>query len=48
MLTGGVMIALTSVLLDNTALSMVAAIAACAVLAWLSVLLSLSRRRCPA
>ncbi|WP_071673836.1 multidrug effflux MFS transporter [Nioella nitratireducens] len=45
MLTGGVMIALTSVFLDNTALSMVGAIAACALLAWTAALLSLPRLR---
>ncbi len=45
MLTGGVMIALTSVFLDNSALSMVGAIATCAFLAWMAALLSLPRLR---
>ncbi|MDK3016039.1 multidrug effflux MFS transporter [Pseudodonghicola flavimaris] len=41
MLTGGLMIALTGLFLENTATSMVLAIALCAFLAWLSALLSL-------
>lgn len=45
MLTGGVMIALTGPLMDNTAVSMVAAIAACAALAWVAAALSLPRLR---
>jgi DHA1 family bicyclomycin/chloramphenicol resistance-like MFS transporter len=40
MLTGGLMIAVTGLFLENTALSMVLAIALCAALAWLSALLS--------
>lgn len=43
MLTGGVMIALTGPLMDNTAPTMVASIAVCAVLAWLSAAVSLPR-----
>jgi DHA1 family bicyclomycin/chloramphenicol resistance-like MFS transporter len=45
MLTGGVMIVLAGTFLDNTALTMVAAIACCAALAWLSAFLSLPRLR---
>ncbi len=40
MLTGGLMIAVTGLFLENTALSMVLAIALCAALAWLAALLS--------
>ncbi|MDB6177066.1 multidrug effflux MFS transporter [Paracoccus sp. Z330] len=45
MLTGGAMIAVTGPFMDNTAASMVPAIAACAMLAWLSAALSLPRLR---
>ena len=45
MLTGGAMIVLAGTFLDNTALTMVAAIACCAALAWLSAFLSLPRLR---
>ncbi|MGD9865538.1 MAG: multidrug effflux MFS transporter [Pseudodonghicola sp.] len=45
MLTGGLMIAVTGVFLENTAVSMVAAIALCAVLAWLAAVASLPRER---
>ena len=44
MLTGGVMIVVTGLLLDNSAASMTAAIALCGVLAWLAAVLSVSRR----
>lgn len=45
MLTGGAMIVAAGAFLDNTALPMVAAIACCAALAWLSAFLSLPRLR---
>lgn len=45
MLTGGVMIALTGLVTDADALGMVAAIAVCAGLAWLSAFASLPRLR---
>lgn len=45
MLTGGVMIALTGPFMDNSAASMVAAIALCAALAWCAAALSLPRLR---
>ncbi|MGN7869644.1 multidrug effflux MFS transporter [Paracoccus sp. 22332] len=45
MLTGGVMIALTGPFMDNSAASMVAAIALCAALAWRAAALSLPRLR---
>lgn len=45
MLTGGVMIAVTGPFLDNSAATMVPAIALCALLAWLSAALSLPRLR---
>lgn len=45
MLTGGLMIALTGPLLDNTVATMVPAIALCAALAWGSAALSLPRLR---
>lgn len=45
MLTGGAMIVAAGPFLDNTALPMVAAIACCAALAWLSAFLSLPRLR---
>lgn len=45
MLTGGVMIALTGPFMDNSAASMVAAIALCAALAWCAAALSLHRLR---
>lgn len=45
MLTGGVMIAVTGLVLDNTAASMTLAIALCGLLAWLAAALSLPRRR---
>lgn len=45
MLTGGMMIALTGPLLDNTVATMVPAIALCAALAWGSAALSLPRLR---
>ncbi len=45
MLTGGMMIALTGPLLDNTVATMVPAIALCAALAWVSAALSLPRLR---
>lgn len=45
MLTGGVMIALTGLFMDNTAATMVPAIALCAVLAWVAAAASLPRLR---
>ncbi|MCV2447272.1 multidrug effflux MFS transporter [Paracoccus sp. DMF] len=45
MLTGGLMIAVTGPLLDNTAATMVPAIALCAVLAWVAAAASLPRLR---
>lgn len=45
MLTGGLMIAVTGPFLDNTAATMVPAIALCAVLAWLAAAASLPRLR---
>ncbi|WP_295047325.1 multidrug effflux MFS transporter [uncultured Paracoccus sp.] len=45
MLTGGLMIALTGPFMDNSAASMVTAIALCAALAWLAAALSLPRLR---
>lgn len=45
MLTGGLMIVVTGLFLDNDAASMVAAIALCALLAWLSAVASLPRPR---
>lgn len=45
MLTGGAMIAVVGLFLSNTALSMVAAIALCAALAWIAAALSLPRLR---
>lgn len=45
MLTGGLMIAVTGPFLDNTAASMVPAIALCAVLAWTAAAASLPRLR---
>ncbi|WEF23070.1 multidrug effflux MFS transporter [Paracoccus sp. S3-43] len=45
MLTGGVMIALTGPFMDNSAASMVAAIALCAALAWCAAAASLPRLR---
>lgn len=45
MLTGGLMIALTGPFMDNSAASMVAAIALCAALAWCAAALSLPRLR---
>lgn len=45
MLTGGLMIAVTGPFLDNTAASMVPAIALCAVLAWAAAAASLPRLR---
>ena len=45
MLTGGLMIGLTGPFMDNSALAMVAAIALCAVLAWLAAAASLPRLR---
>lgn len=45
MLTGGLMIAVTGPFMDNSSARMVAAIALCAALAWLSALLSLPRLR---
>lgn len=44
MLTGGAMIGLTGLILDTSALSMVTAIALCAVLAWAAAVASLPRR----
>lgn len=45
MLTGGLMIAVTGPFMDNSSATMVAAIALCAALAWVSALLSLPRLR---
>ncbi|WP_018001343.1 multidrug effflux MFS transporter [Paracoccus sp. N5] len=45
MLTGGLMIAVTGPFLDNTAATMVPAIALCAVLAWMAAAASLPRLR---
>ncbi|GLK64623.1 multidrug effflux MFS transporter [Paracoccus kondratievae] len=45
MLTGGLMIAVTSPFLDNTSVTMVPAIALCAVLAWAAAAASLPRLR---
>ncbi|SMO43736.1 multidrug effflux MFS transporter [Paracoccus laeviglucosivorans] len=45
MLTGGLMIALTSLFMNNTAQTMVAGIALCAALAWSAAALSLPRLR---
>lgn len=45
MLTGGAMIALTGVFLDNTSATMVPAIGLCATLAWVAAFLSLPRLR---
>ncbi len=45
MLTGGLMIALTGPFIDNTAATMVPAIALCAVLAWVAAAASLPRLR---
>lgn len=45
MLTGGVMIALTGLFMDNTAATMVPAIALCAALAWVAAAASLPRLR---
>ncbi|MCQ0970586.1 multidrug effflux MFS transporter [Paracoccus sp. TK19116] len=45
MLTGGLMIAVTGPLMNNTSARMVAAIALCGVLAWVSAALSLPRLR---
>lgn len=45
MLTGGLMIALTGPFMDNTAATMVPAIALCAVLAWVAAAASLPRLR---
>lgn len=45
MLTGGVMIALTGLVMEATALGMVAAIAACAGLAWLAAQVAVPRTR---
>lgn len=45
MLTGGVMIAITGPFMDNSAATMIPAIALCAALAWLTAALSLPRLR---
>jgi DHA1 family bicyclomycin/chloramphenicol resistance-like MFS transporter len=45
MLTGGVMIGLAGLFLDNSAATMVPAIALCAVLAWVTAAVSLPRLR---